>query len=286
MTTPEENQFDDLLRRAFAGFRAEPDASVWPGIQAAVRPQPPTAWERLRPVGAGILLGALLMGLVPHDQSTPAPTATARTESAPATTVRLAPTTLIPAAESWESPAPKASPLPIAASTLRPTSWAAASHRTTRQASTGARPTSPTVVPVTMVIGATDSRPVSSLVGAPPVRLALPDVAFSTDSLAPRRVGGDVSSPGWALSALWRAGLALDAELRTVLQPTPDESGRMEWLMNGENPMSGSSSATVSPGSVAPYSAAIQRARTLLVPESSETRMRRSLPTERGSMCS
>ncbi|MBC7449604.1 MAG: hypothetical protein H7330_16250, partial [Hymenobacteraceae bacterium] len=83
MNTPEENQFDDLLRDAFTGFRAQPDARVWPSIQAAVRPKPPTAWQRLRPFGAGILLGALLMGLVPHDDGTAGTVGPVSTASSP-----------------------------------------------------------------------------------------------------------------------------------------------------------------------------------------------------------
>ncbi len=238
MITPEENQFDDLLRDAFKGFRSEPDASVWPGIEAAVRPQPPTLWQRLRPVGLGVFIGAFMMGLVPHDKANRLgqegqPTSATHASTAPASAPISAPVSAslptLPAATvaPVTTPALAAAPAltaPVKAAPVRVTHF-----QTNSTPSVSVDPTRVSTPTVTLPSVATPGIAV-----APTVPVGLTNYSGSLSAgVSGNGVGsdggnvvGNVSppmdsvahpAPVSVMTRPWQAGFGLDTALHTAL---------------------------------------------------------------------
>jgi hypothetical protein len=223
MTHPEENQFDDLLRGAFKGFRSEPDASVWPGIEATLRPQPLTRWQRLRPLGAGVLLGALLMGLVPHDTATPASRIGEVTRQAYQVPARLAASA--PSSEpEIAAPAPglphrQTTPVaaPFAAALARSGTFNAVhSHALSSlvlPTSSSTASAAPIALTATLPAGA-----VASPVLVPALLTSSASVTEPTPSLAPSRTDSATHPvPTATMIRPWRTGFALDTALHAAL---------------------------------------------------------------------
>lgn len=229
--TPEENQFDDLLRNSFAGFRAQPDATVWEGIKAGVRTQPPTLWQRLRPVGAGMILGAMLVGVAPRDSQGPA--------TPPAT-----PVVTLPAS----APEPQKVTGQSGTAAARPIAQPILSITTTRPAHFTANPTTRRAATVTSQPLAPIQSPRLTAAVVVPISL-LPTRDSATTSPAAEPATGAVV----VLARQWRAGLALDTALHAAL-----------WKQRlPERP----ADAAGQPTPAATDSAATQRVRTLLLAE-------------------